>query len=511
MLLALLLLVPPIAAHGATGDAITVGLQLEPPTLDPTSGAADAIKNVAFPTLFEGLVKLGPGGSVHPLLATDWTLSPDGLSYTFHLRRGVRFSDGEPFDAETVKFSLDRARAPGSTNGQRSRFEVIDQVRVLDPYVVELRLKRRSATLLQVLGWGDAVMVAPRSATTNITRPVGTGPYVFESWRRGYSTTLKRNPDYWGRPARLARVTFAFIADPSAAEAALRAGDVDVFPNYPAPEGLKRLAADPRFVVRSVPSEGETLVALNERVKPLADLRVRRALSYAIDRRAVIEGAMYGYGAPIGSHYPPQDPGYVDLTGLYPHDPAKARALLAEAGYPHLSLTLTLPPPPYARRSGEIIAAQLAQAGVRVKIVDIEWAQWLAQVFGRHAYDMTIVDHVEPLDYDIYGRDDYYFGYANPHTKALLAAVEDTVDPVHRTALLGDVQRQIASDAVNLFLFQYPTLGVWNARVRDVWAPTPVTVLDLDDAYVAGMAGRGGQGGSGGTPVWLWAITAAPF
>ncbi len=507
-----LLVVAPLAAWAATGgDAITIGLQLEPPTLDPTSSPADAIKNVAFPTIFEGLVRLGPGGVVRPLLATSWTLSPDGLTYSFRLRRDVRFSDGEPFDAEVVKFSLDRARAAGSLNGQHARFEVIDQVVVRDPYLVELHLKRRSATLLQVLGWGDAVMVAPRSAATNATQPVGTGPFLLDGWRRGYSVSLKRNPAYWGQPPRLVRVIFAFIADPSAAEAALRAGEVDVFPNFPAPEGVKALAADPRFVVRSAPSEGETLVALNERVKPLADLRVRRALAYAIDRQAVIAGAMYGYGVPIGSHYPPQDPGYVDLTGLYPHDPAKAKALLAQAGYPQLSLTLTLPPPPYARRSGEIIAAQLAQAGVKVKIVDMEWAQWLAQVFGRHDYDMTIVDHVEPLDYDIYGRDDYYFGYSSPRTKALLAAAEDTTDPARRLALLGDIQRQIASDSVNLFLFQYPVLGVWNARVKDIWAPTPVAQLDLDAAYVEGHGGRGEQGGSNRTPWWLWAITAAPF
>ncbi len=513
LLLALLLLLLPVAVRAATGDAITVGLQLEPPTLDPTSSPADAIKNVAFPTIFEGLVKLGPGGTVQPLLASDWTISPDGLTYVFHLRRDVRFSDGEPFDAEVVKFSLDRARAPSSTNGQRPRFAVIDQVRVIDPYVVELHLKRRSATLLQVLGWGDAVMIAPRSAATNITHPVGTGPFELDVWRRGYSIALKRNASYWGRPARLARVTFAFIADPSAAEAAMRAGEVDVFPNYPAPEGLKHLEADPRFVVRTAPSEGETLVALNERVKALADVRVRRALSYAIDRKAVIEGALYGYGTPIGSHYPPQDPGYIDLTGRYPHDPAKARALLAQAGYPNLSLTLTLPPPPYARRSGEIIAAQLAQAGVKVKIVDMEWAQWLAQVFGRHDYDMTIVDHVEPLDYDIYGRDDYYFGYSNPRTKALLAEAEDTTDPARRLALLGDVQRQIADDAVNLFLFQYPILGVWNARVKDLWAPTPVAILDLGQAYVSGGgAGAGGaNANTGRTPAWLWVVVAAPF
>ena len=119
---------------------------------------------------------------------------------------------------------------------------------------------------------------------------------------------------------------FRFLADPTAALAALRAGDVDAFPGFPAPEAIADLRRDPRFTVRIGPSEGETLVAINERVKPLADVRVRRALSYAIDRRAVIQAAMFGYGQPIGSHYPPQDPGYVDLTGLYPPRPRRGPA-----------------------------------------------------------------------------------------------------------------------------------------------------------------------------------------
>jgi peptide/nickel transport system substrate-binding protein len=395
----------------AGAGELVVGLQLEPPTLDPTSGAAAAIKDVAFQTLYEGLVRLGPGGEVRPWLATGWTVSPDGLTYRFRLRPGVRFHDGAPFDAEAVRFSLDRARASTSTNSQKARFGLIAEIATPDPLTVEVKLKRRSSTFLQVLGWGDAAILSPRSAATDATAPVGTGPFRFQAWRRGEDVSLVRNPAYWGAEPHVARLRFRFLADPTAAEAALKAGDVDAFPAFPAPEAVSALARDPRFVVRVGPSEGETLLAINERSGPLADLRVRRALDFAIDRRAVIQGAMSGYGQPIGSHYPPQDPGYVDLTGLYPHDPAHARALLAQAGYPHgLDLTLKLPPPAYARRSGEIIAAELAQAGVRVRIEDVEWAQWLADVFGRHDYQLTIVSHVEPLDYDIYGRDDYYFG-----------------------------------------------------------------------------------------------------
>lgn len=508
---ALLTLAASGAAWAATGGGVVVGLQLEPPILDPTIAAAAAIKDVTFPTVYEGLVRLGPGGQVEPLLATSWSVSPDGLSYTFHLRPSVRFQDGESFDAQAVKVSLDRARAPGSTNAQRPRFDAIAEVRPLDRLTVELRLKRRDGGLLQVLGWGDAAMVAPRSAAGDALQPVGTGPFRFVRWRRGYSIELARNAAYWGPPPHLERVTYRFIADPAAALDALEAGDVDIFPAFPAPESVRRLQADPRFTVGLAPSEGKVIMALNNARSPLSDIRVRRALSYAIDRRAVIDGGVFGLGQPIGSHYPPQDPGYVDLTGRYPYDPARARALLAAAGYPHgLALTLKLPPVAYARRSGEIVAAMLADVGVKVRIIDVEWAQWLDQVFGRHDYDMTIVDHVEPMDYDIYGRDSYYFGYHSPALQASLRALDDTTDPARRNALLGDIQRRIAEDAVNVFLFEPPDVGVWNARLKAVWAPTPVGDVDLDAARWDGPPPRT-AGGGGGSPDWLWAIILAPI
>jgi peptide/nickel transport system substrate-binding protein len=211
---------------------------------------------------------------------------------------------------------------------------------------------------------------------------------------------------------------------------------------------------------------------------------VRRAISYALDRRAIIDGAMFGYGTPIGSHFPPHNPAYIDLTGMYPHDTLKAKELLNQAGYPRgFSMTLKLPPPSYARRSGEIVAAQLAQIGIRVKIENLEWAQWLDQVYTRHDFDMSIVGHAEPLDYDIYARDDYYFGYSNPEFKALIAALDDSVDAAVRKDLLQQIQRKLATDAVNGFLFQYPRLDIWNAHVHGIGFDTVLGVVDVTRAY----------------------------
>ncbi|MEA3161172.1 MAG: peptide/nickel transport system substrate-binding protein [Gammaproteobacteria bacterium] len=478
-----------LAPCARAAQRVIIGTQLEPPILDPTANPAAAISEVLYGNVYEGLVQFAADGSVRPSLALSWDVSGDGLTYVFHLKSGVRFHDGSVFDAAAARFSLNRIIAPGSVNPQRSRLRAIRALEAVDPETLKLLLTRRSGGLLQALAFGSAVMVSPQSAANNAAQPVGTGPFRFLRWRRGDSITLERNPDFRGAAPKLDQVTFKFITDPTAAFAALMAGDVDAFSNYPAPESFAQFAADPRFAVFTGTTEMETVLGLNERVAPLSNLLVRRAISFALDRHAIIDGAMYGYGTPIGSHFPPRNPAYVDLTGVYPHDAAKARALLAEAGYPHgFSMTLKLPPPSYARRSGEIVASQLAQIGIRVSIENLEWAQWLDQVYTRHDFDMSIVGHAEPLDYDIYARDDYYFGYSNPEFKALISALDDSVEPAKRTELLQQIQRKLSADAVNGFLFQYPRLDIWNAHLHGIRFDNVLGVVDVTHADYDGPA-----------------------
>ncbi len=218
---------------------------------------------------------------------------------------------------------------------------------------------------------------------------------------------------------------------------------------------------------------------------------------------------MYGYGEPIGSHFPPHDPAYVDLTGRYPYDPPAARALLAEAGYPHgLDVTLRLPPPYYARRSGEIVAAELAAVGIRVHIQNIEWAQWLEQVFKNRDYDLTIVSHTEPMDYDIYARPGYYFGYSNPHYAALLDELSRTRAPEARRRLLGAVQRQLADDCVNVFLFELPKLGVWRHDLHGLWHEAPIQGIDVTRAYLDAPAAAAGPRAGAHLPAALLGAAA---
>jgi ABC-type transport system substrate-binding protein len=504
-----------VAAQGDALQRAVIGVQLEPPILDPTISPAAAISECLYGNVYEGLVQFARDGSVLPSLAESWDISADGMTYVFHLRQDVRFHDGSRFDSAAAKFSLDRAMDAKSSNAQRSQLRAIRDVEALDPYTLRVSLHRRSGGLLQSLTLGAFVMVSPQSAGANAVNPVGTGPYRFAGWRRGDSLTLARNPDFRGPVLGLDEVTFKFIADPTAAFAALMAGDVDAFASYPAPESFAQFAADPRFAVSTGTTEMEVVLGLNERIAPLQDLRVRRAISYALDRHAIIDGAMFGYGTPIGSHFPPSNPAYVDLTGVYPHDVPKARALLEAAGYGRgLTLSLKLPPTSYARRSGEIIAAQLALVGIHVVIENLEWAHWLDQVYTRHAFDMSIVGHAEPLDYDIYAREGYYFGYANADFNALIAALDDTVDALERRELLGRIQRKLAEDAVNGFLFQYPRLSVWNKHLVGAGFDNVLGTIDMRHAhYSKGYAGRAAAGAKLGaeprTALHALALTAA--
>ncbi len=462
-----------------------LGVALEPPHLDPTAGAAAAIDEVVYANVFEGLTRIRGDGQIYPALASHWDVANGGRDYVFHLQPNARYHDGAPFTADDVVFALDRARAPDSVNAQKELFEPIAEVQALDPHRALMRLKRPDAGMLFTLSAGDAVIVSRASAANNKTHPVGTGPFKFERWQRGSLITLGKSADYWGEPAKLDGATIAAVPDPSAAFAALMAGDIDGFPDFPAPELLPQIRRDGRFRVQIGVTEGEIILAMNNARAPLNNVDVRRAISMAIDRNAVMRGGMFGYGTPIGTHFSPVHPAYVDLTGFYEYDPAEARIRLAAAGYPNgFRLTLALPPPGYARRGGEVVAAQLRAIGIDVEIRNIEWAQWLEQVFGNGDFDMTIVAHTEPMDIGIYGREDYYFHYERASwVRDVMRRYAEEQNEGVRREILRVLQRQITEDAVNVFLFELPKIGVYAKALEGVWVNSPVQANDLTAAY----------------------------
>ena len=461
-------------------DDITVAMQLEPPHLDPTSAAAGAIDSVLYTNVFEGLTRFMGDGSVVPGLAESWEISEDGLTYTFKLREGVTFHDGTTMDAEDVKFTLDRINAEVSANAQKALYAAISEVNVIDPQTVEVKLSEPNGNMLFNLAWGDAVIVASETVETIKQTPIGTGAFKFENWNQGDKITLTRNDDYWGEAPALASATFKFISDPTAAFASVMAEDVDVFTGFPAPENIPQFEADPRFQVLIGSTEGETILSINNKREPFDNVKVREAVAHAIDRQAIIDGAMFGYGTPIGTHFAPHNPDYVDLAEMSSYDPEKSKALLAEAGFPDgFETTLHLPPPSYARRGGEIIAAQLAEVGIKAQITNVEWAQWLETVFKGKDFGLSIVSHTEPMDINIYANPDYYFQYDNAEFQSLITEFNKTAEPAARTEMLAKAQRMIAEDYVNGYLFQlaFPTIA--KAGVEGLWVNAPTQATDL--------------------------------
>ena len=461
-------------------DKLVIGMSLEPPVLDPTKNAAASIRELTCPNVFESLGRIDSRGEIGPGLAKSWTISPDGQEYVFKLHTGVKFHDGEAFDASAVKFSIDRLFAADSAVPAKSLFTDIDKVEVVDPATIKITLKSPNSYLLYNLSLGDAGIMHPKSAPTNDKQPIGTGPFVFKERKEGDSISFAKFAGYRDAASvKLGSIIFKVVKDPSAQVNALLAGDVDAFPGFQAPELVARLKKDARFAVVVGTTEGEVIMATNNGKKPFNDLKVRQAMAHALNRAELIE-AESGFGTPIGSHFPPHNKAYVDLTKTYPLDIAKGKALLAEAGYPNgFEASLKLPPVGYATRAGEVLVSQLGKIGIKVTITQLQWPQWLSEVFKERNYDLTVVAHTEANDLDRYARDGYYWGYDSAEFKAKWREVVAATDFAKRDALLKECQRIVARDAVNGFLYQLAKIGVWKKELLGMWENAPTPCVDL--------------------------------
>lgn len=462
----------------AAKTTLNLGMSVEPAGLDPTIAAPVAIGQVTWQNIFEGLVSIDETGKVQPQLAKSWEISPDGLTYTFKLQSGVKFHDGEAFDSAAAKFALDRARGKDSVNPQKRFFASIASIDTPDTETLVLHLTNPTGSLIYWLGWPASVMVGPKSADNDKVTPVGTGPFKFSTWAKGDHVELAKNADYWNKDgaAKLDKVTFRFINDPQAQAAALKSGDLDAFPEFAAPELMSSFDGDARLTTKVGNTELKVVAGMNNARKPFDDKRVRQALMMAIDRQTVIDGAWSGLGTAIGSHYTPNDPGYQDMTGVLPYNVEKAKALLAEAGYPNgFTFTIKSPQMAYAPRSAQVMQAMFAEIGVAMNIEPTEFpAKWVKDVMTSRDYDMTIVAHAEPMDIDIYSRDPYYFNYKNPAFNDLMKKVQETTDPAAQAKIYGDAQKILAEDVPALYLFVMPKLGVWDKKLKGLWENEPI-------------------------------------
>ena len=230
----------------------------------------------------------------------------------------------------------------------------------------------------------------------------------------------------------------------------------------------------------------EITMALNNAREPLSNPLVRQAITHAIDKRTIVDGAMFGFGTPIGTHATPAEPYYTDLEP-YPYDPERARELLAEAGYPDgFTVSFELPEPyNLERTTGEVIAQQLSEVGINVDLSVVEWGTWIQRIFVGGDYDMTIIGHSEPRDIGVYGNPDYYYHYDNPEVGTLLEQIEATADEAEQAELYGEIARIIAEDAVNVWVFTPTSLVAAREDLYGFWTDQPTVAIDMTEAFLA--------------------------
>jgi len=470
------------------GGHVVVAITAEPPGWDPSASTSQEIPRVVYDNVMQGLVRFDRNGEIVPALATSWETSEDGLTWTFHLREGVTFHDGSAFDAADVVEKFERAIDPESGHTNAQYYEAIASIEAVDDHTVVFHLSRPSSSLLYNLARPDSVINPSGTAETQRSQPVGTGAFVFAEYVPGSHVRLERFADYWeeGLPY-LDSAEFRIVSDPNARFAALQAGDIDLIGVALLPEQFQQVQANPALKGTQGSATAEITLALNNAVEPLDDPRVRQAITHAIDKNAIVQGAMFGLGTVIGTHMSPAENYYVDLTDTYPYDPERARELLAEAGYPDGFTVRFELPEPYniERRTGEVIAQQLAQVGIDVELSVVEWATWIERIFLGGDYDMTIIGHSEPRDINVYANPGYYYHYDNPRIGELLDEAEAALTQEEANAKYQEIARIIAEDAVNVWVFSSPYLVAAKQDVYGFWTDQPTPSINLVRVYRA--------------------------
>ena len=476
-----------MASEPVKGGTLRVCQPAEPPGLDPTANTAAAIDRVVFANIYEGLIKVDQNGQFIPGLATSWEVSPDGKVYTFHLRKGVKFHNGEAFNAQVAKWNIERAKGEETVNPHPEYFRGITEIEMPDDDTLIITLEEVDALFIAHMAEGDAVMLPMQGYEDAKSNPIGTGPFKFVEWVRGDRVEMVRYDEYWNSELPyLDKVVFKFIGDASAQIAALKAGDIDVIGYIAAPESAMELSQDKRFKVFAGTTTGEVIMSTNNKAEPFDNKLVRQAIAYAIDRQTVVDLVMFGYGTPIGSHWSPSTPYYVDLTEKFAYNPEKAKELLAEAGYPDgFEATIKLPAIySYSRRAGEVIADMLTDVGIDLEIEIVEWGQWIERIFKEKEFQLTMIGHVEAWDIGIYANPDYYFQYDSQEFRDAYANALKAPNEEEKAKWFGRCQEIIAEDAVNGYMFSAPNLPAMKAEVQNWWENYPTIALDCTQVWL---------------------------
>lgn len=446
------------ASAGDPDAAIEIGSIYEPGNLSNTGGGGQGVTEALGGNVYEALIKLEDDGTTSNLLAQDYEVSEDGLTYTFALRDGVTFHSGRAVTSADVKASFERVVAEDSQAARKSSFAVVESVETPDDQTVVFQLASKTISFPYLMAY---VWVVNPELADPMTETDGTGPYALDEWRRGSSLSLVRNDDYWGERAKNGRVTFNYFTDASALGNALLTGQLDLVTSIQSPDSLVPFEDSDEYVISEGTSTVKELLAFNDRVAPFDDSRVRRAIYSAVDREKLLNAIWDGRGTLIGSMVPPTDPWYEDLNDLNPYDPELSKELLAEAGLAD-GFEFELQTPNYDPHPqvAEFLKSELEKIGVTVTIAPITADEWYSNVFRERAFEATLQEHVNDRDVVWYANPDFYWGYDNAEVQQLVAEAEQADTPEAQAEKLKEANRIIAGEAASNWLYLFPQIVV---------------------------------------------------
>lgn len=461
------------AASGAPGDAtISISLSSDPPKLDPAQSSAFVDRQV-LNSICDKLVDLDAEGKIVPMLATEWTVSDDKLTYTFKLREGVKFHDGTDFNAEAVKFNLERGMTEKSP--RRTELESVKSIEVVDPTTVKVTLKEPFAPFVSVLTDRAGMVVSPKAAQEMgddfLNKPICSGPFKFQERVKGTHITLVRNEDYWqeGIP-KAAQIIYRTFTDANTALVNLRSGQVDITDALPSKE-VPGLQNDPKFVVVNQAGMGYQGIWFNTTNPPLDKKEVRQAIAMLVNRDALVKVMFGDTATPGNSPFAPSNLAYGESDKYEQPNVEKAKALLAQAGVSNVSFTLLTGTSAANAQMAQLVQNFLQPAGIDMKIEKVEFGTMLEQMengnfqagqlgwSGRPDPDQNI------YNFFITGGSNNDANYSNPKVDELLKQARQETDEAKRKALYDQVMQILHEDVPYVYIYHSNNVFGLNANV----------------------------------------------
>ncbi len=504
-----------VTASSPSSRPLVVAYDADAVSMDPAQ-VTDINTMQALTQIYQPLVAWSPTvkGKLVGVLATSWSHNPSDTQYTFQLRHGVRFSDGTPFNAEAVVFSFERQLDPSNPDYKYGPYPFgsfffgnLKSVAAEGPYKVVFTMKSPDASLLNLLTTATAFIVSPTTAMkdkgTFALHGAGTGPYEVSKWQRGVQLVLTRNPDYWGPKGASSEIVFIPAVQSDARVSDLQSGTADIAVD-PTPSSLASLVSTGRFGVLKGVGPHVWWVGLNTLDKPLSSPLVREALNYAVNKQAIVKGILYDTGTPANQPLSSSQMGFNQSLGSYTYDPAKAKALLKEAGYPHgFSVNFFVPTSGSGMQEpvamGEAIQEYLQAVGIKVKIVELDWGTFLGKInagakkSGADMWELSWMDSavdpslvLGPLLVKSSWPPGFNSGfYSDAKVNSLVAQALGETNPAKRAQMYAEAEALINKDAPWIFVDHADAVYAYSKSVKGFSLnPTFPFLINLSTAYV---------------------------